>query len=82
MVNPSAGLPGQSGVDSVSRRVVVDVLHGDSPVHDGADALPDAPCGLRLGGPDGEERLNHVPAGDLVHPQAAKRGEGVGLKTC
>ena len=81
MVILDATLLGKRGLDGVSRGVVVDVLQGNGPVHDGADALANTPCGLRLGGPDGGEHVYHLPAGDLVHLQGSKNRKGVGLKS-
>lgn len=51
MVLLDTTLPEKGAVDGVSRRVVVDILQGDGPIHDGTGALADTPCGLRLGGP-------------------------------
>ena len=56
MVVPDATLLGEGAVDGVPRWIVVDVLQGNCPVHEGADALSNTPCRLWLGGPD---RLQH-----------------------
>ena len=81
MVILNTTLFGKGGLDGVSCRIVVDVLQGNGPVHDGADALSDTPCGFRLGCPDGGEHVYHLPAGDLVHLQGSKNRKGVGLKS-
>ena len=58
-------------------RIVATVLHGDGPLHHGADALADTPRRLRLPVPDGPERLEHVGAGEVAHRHPADVREHV-----
>ena len=63
--------------DRVACRVVLAVALRDGPLHDGTDALADAPGGFPLRRPDRKQCGHDVGGGDPVDALAAEVGEGV-----
>ena len=70
--------PGQGRADRFTGGVGLNPFMGKGKGEDGPDALPELPAGAWLVCPDGQERGQHVGAGDAVDGGVSEHRMGVG----